>query len=381
MGSKLFSPITMRGLTLENRIVVSPMCEYSADEGSAGDWHLMHLGNLALSGPGLLITEATAVEPRGRITHQCLGLYSDENEAALGRVVNFCREHGAAKLGIQLAHAGRKASSERPWEGRGPLKAEAGAWETVAPSAVPSGQGRTPPSRLPRHDWPVPTMLRREEMDDVREAFVMATKRAERLGFDLIELHMAHGYLLHSFLSPLSNHRNDDHGGDIENRMRYPLEVFDAVRDAWPDDKPLGVRISASDWVDGGWDIESSVVFAEALKAHGCDYICASSGGVSDEQKLSVGPGYQVPFAERIRQETGIPTMAVGMILEPEHAEAIIAEGKADMVALARGLLYNPRWAWHAAEVLGAEASYPPQYARSRPMHWPEAFTKAGAAE
>jgi NADPH2 dehydrogenase len=381
MTSKLFSPITLRGLALDNRVVVSPMCQYSAEDGSATDWHLMHLGQLAISGPGLLIVEASGVEARGRITHGCLGLYSDDNERALDRVLRFCRQHGKAKLGIQLAHAGRKASAQRPWEGRGPLTAAEGAWEAVAPSPLSGSSAGSGATTVQSRAWPTPRMLDRAEMDKVRDAFVQATVRSERLGFDLIELHMAHGYLMHAFLSPISNQRNDDYGGSIENRMRFPIEVFDAVRAAWPKDKPLGVRISASDWVEGGWDVADSVVFAKAMQARGCDYICASSGGVSEKQQLQLGPGYQVPFAERIRRESGMTTMAVGMILEPDYAEAVVADGKADMVALARGLLYDPRWAWHAAEALGAEAAYPLQYDRSRPAKWPEAFRPAKAAE
>jgi len=360
----------MRGLTLDNRVVVSPMCQYSAEDGNATDWHLMHLGQLAISGNGLLIFEATAVEPRGRITPHCLGLYSDANEAAMQRVVDFCRLHGKAKLGIQLAHAGRKASSHRPADGRHALSDDEGAWETVAPSPLPSSER-----------WPVPRMLDRPDMDDVRDAFVAGAERSERIGLDLIELHMAHGYLMHEFLSPISNQRNDEYGGSRENRMRFPLEVFDAVRAAWPEDKPLGVRVSASDWVDGGWAIEDSVALAQALKDRGCDYICASSGGVSNAQQIDLKPGYQAHFAAHIKRDAGIPTMAVGMILEPDHAEALVADGVADMVALARGMLYNPRWAWHAAEALGAEAAYPVQYERSRPATWPEAFQSYKAAE
>lgn len=365
---------------MENRVVVSPMCQYSAEEGSATDWHLMHLGNFALSGTGLMIIEATAVEARGRITHGCLGLYSDANEEALARVLAFCRKHGQAKIGIQLAHAGRKASAQRPWEGRGPLLPAEGAWEAVAPSPISGSSAGSGATTKQGRQWPAPKMLDRAGMDAVRDAFVAAAKRSDRLGIELIEIHMAHGYLMHSFLSPISNQRNDDYGGSIENRMRFPIEVFEAVRAAWPEDKPLGVRISASDWVDDGWSIEDSVVFAAEMKKRGCDFLCASSGGVSDRQKLALGPGYQVPFAERIRQETGITTMAVGMILEPDYAESIVADGKADMVALARGLLYDPRWTWHAAEALGAEASYPIQYDRSRPAKWPQAFP-AKAAE
>ncbi len=383
MSSQLYSPITLRGLSLDNRVVVSPMCQYSAEEGSATDWHLMHLGQLAISGPGLLIIEATGVEARGRITHGCLGLYSDANEAALARVIGFCRAHGKAKIGIQLAHAGRKASAQRPWEGRGPLLPEEGAWEAIAPSPLSGSSVGSGTTTKQSRAWPPPRMMDRADMDTVRDAFVAAAERSERLGIDLIELHMAHGYLMHAFLSPISNRRNDDYGGSRGNRMRFPLEIFDAVRKVWPKDKPLGVRISASDWVEGGWDVADSIALAAELKRHGCDYVCASSGGVSEQQKLALGPGYQVPFAERIRRDTGIPTMAVGMILEPDYAESIVADGKADMVALARGLLYDPRWPWHAAEALGVgdAPSYPVQYERSRPAKWPEAFRPAKAAE
>lgn len=372
MTSRLFSPYTMRGLTLPNRVVVSPMCQYSATDGSVGDWHMVHLGHMALSGNGLVIVEATGVEPRGRISYGCPGLWSDENEAALARILGFCREHGSAKMGIQLAHAGRKASAQRPWEGRKWLRPDENPWETVSSSALPAGEG-----------WPAATALDRTGLDEVRDAFVASTERAARLGFDLVELHMAHGYLMHQFLSPVANRRDDDYGGSRENRMRFPLEVFEAVRAVWPEERPLGVRISTSDWVDGGWDVGDSVALAKLLKARGCDYICTSSGGVSEQQKLAVGPGYQVPFARDVKAEADIPTMAVGMILDPRHAESILANGEADMIALARGMLYNPRWAWHAAHALGddIETSYPLQYERSRPDRWAEAFELPEAAE
>jgi 2,4-dienoyl-CoA reductase-like NADH-dependent reductase (Old Yellow Enzyme family) len=354
----------MRGLTLSNRVAVSPMCQYGADDGNAGDWHLMHLGNLAVSGFGLVIAEATGVEARGRISPGCLGLYSDANEQALARVVGFCRRHGNTALGIQLAHAGRKAATNVPWRGRGPVAAEDGGWPVVAPSAVALDD-----------EHPRPEALDEGGMADVVQAFVQAARRADRLGFDMVEIHGAHGYLLHQFLSPISNRRDDAHGGSRENRMRFPLRVFAAVRDAWPDDKPLGIRISASDHIEGGWSLDDSVVFAAALKGLGCDYIDVSSAGVApDRQKITVGPGYQVPFSAHIRNEAQIPTMAVGMITRPRQAEAIVAEGKADLVALARGVLYDPRWVWHAAEALGAEAAYPMPYERSRPAMWPEAF-------
>ncbi|HJO97022.1 MAG TPA: NADH:flavin oxidoreductase/NADH oxidase [Rhodospirillales bacterium] len=366
MASHLFSSFSMRELTLSNRVTVSPMCQYGAEDGSANDWHLMHLGNLAISGFGLVITEATGVEARGRISPGCLGLYSDANEQALARVVGFCKHHGNTALGIQLAHAGRKASTHVPWKGRGPAGEDAGGWPIVAPSAVALDD-----------DHAVPEALDEAGMAEVVQAFVQAARRADRLGFDLIEVHGAHGYLLHEFLSPISNHRDDAYGGERENRVRFPLEVFAAVREAWPDDKPLGIRISASDHIEGGWSLDDSVTFAGALKGLGCDYIDVSSAGVApDRQKITVGPGYQVPFSARIRKEARIPTMAVGMITRPHQAEAIIAEGKADLVALARGVLYDPRWVWHAAEALGAEAAYPVPYERSRPALWPEAFAE-----
>jgi len=354
MSSQLFSTYTMRGLELSNRVVVSPMCEYSAVEGNAQDWHLMHLGQFAVSGVGLLITEAAAVEPRGRITHQCLGLWSDDNEAALGRVLRFCREHGSAKLGIQLAHAGRKASTQRPWEGRGPLTATEHPWRTVSSAGNPHADG-----------WHAPKLMDKAELDTVKAAFVAAAKRAERLGLDLIELHSAHGYLLHQFLSPLANTRDDQYGGSLANRTRYPLEVFDAVREVWPADKPLGVRLSVTDWVEGGWTPEQSIELAAALKSRGCDYLCASSGGASEAQRVELGEGYQVRFSEQVRAEAQIPTMAVGMIYDPRHAESLVAQGKADLVALARGLLFDPHWALRAATALGAEITAPPQYERS----------------
>ena len=354
MTSQLFSPFSMRGTTIDNRTVVSPMCEYSAVDGDAQDWHLMHLGQYAVSGIGLVITEAAAVEPRGRITPQCLGLWSDSNEVALERVVRFCREHGSARMGVQLAHAGRKASTHRPWDGRDPLSADEGAWETVSSSANPHAEG-----------WHTPKSMDRTDLDTVKAAFVDSARRAQRIGFDVIELHGAHGYLLHEFLSPIANTRDDEYGSSLENRMRYPLEVFAAVREVWPEDRVLGLRVSATDWMDGGWNDDEAVEFSRRLKDLGCDYVCASSGGVSEAQKIVLGEGYQVRFAERIRREAELPTMAVGMIYDPHHAERIVADGQADMVALARGLLFDPHWALRAAAVLGVETAGPPQYARA----------------
>jgi 2,4-dienoyl-CoA reductase-like NADH-dependent reductase (Old Yellow Enzyme family) len=369
MPSPLFTPISFRSLELPNRIMISPMCQYSAVEGSATDWHLIHLGHLALGGAGLLCVEATAVEAAGRITPGCLGLYSDENERALERVVRAVRGASPIKLAIQIGHAGRKASSAVPWRGGQLIPLAEGGWRPVAPSALP---------QLP--DEPPPEALDRAGLARLKAAFVASTQRAARLGFDALELHAAHGYLLHEFLSSLSNRREDEYGGALENRMRFPLEVFDAVRAAWPADKPLGVRVSATDWVEGGWEIEQCVAFARELARRGCDWIDSSSGGVSPQQKIPLGPGYQVPFAKRIRAETGVRTIAVGLITEPKQAEAIIASGEADMVALARAMLYDPRWAWHAAAALGASAHSPEQYWRCPPREAGRVFgdTKIG---
>jgi len=371
--STLFSDITLRGVRLDNRIVVSPMCQYSAADGDAQDWHLMHLGQLALSGAGLLITEAVAVEPRGRITPQCLGLYSDANEAALKRVVDFCREHSNTALGIQLAHAGRKASTHRPWEGRHPLGSDARAWQTVSSSDLPHDAG-----------WHHPIALNRAMMDEVKAAFVTAVERSARIGFDVIECHSAHGYLMHQFLSPLANQRQDAYGGSLENRMRFPLEIFAAMRAAWPADKAMGVRISTTDWVDGGWHPDEAVVYVRELKRLGCDFVTASSGGVSEQQQIQLGEGYQVAFAAKIRQEVDIPTMAVGMIFNPEHAESIVANGDADMVALGRGLLFDPHWPWTASVALGGKITPALQYERAydfrflREMRAGDAASSAG---
>ena len=352
--SALFSPTTLRQTTFSNRIVVSPMCQYSAVDGNAQDWHLVHLGQLAMSGAGLLILEAAAVEERGRITPGCLGIYSDANEAALAPVLAFCRRHGSAKLGIQLAHAGRKASTHRPWEGRDPLGTDEGAWQTVSSSDLPH-----------HRDWPQPASLSLQELETVKANFVAAVQRSERLGFELIELHAAHGYLLHEFLSPVANQRTDAYGGSLENRMRFPLETFAAMRAAWPRERSMGVRISTTDWLDDGWDEQQSIAFAKALKALECDYICASSGGISEDQKIVLGEGYQAAFASRLRAAADIPTMAVGMLFDPHHAEKLVRDGDADFIALARGLLFDPHWPWSAAAALNATVEAPPQYARA----------------
>lgn len=348
MSAKLFTPVDLGGITLPNRIVVSPMCQYSAVDGSAQPWHQVHYGMLSMSGAGLLCLEATHVEREGRITQGCLGLYSDENEAALKPVVEWIRgwmPH--VKLGIQLAHAGRKASAQRPWKGGGPLTGADAPdlpWTTVSASAIPYDR-----------NWHTPVPLDEVGLGRVKQAFVDAVERSLRLGFDLIELHGAHGYCLHQFLSPLSNQRSDAYGGTMEKRRRFPLEVFEACRRLVPADKALGIRLSATDWVEGGLTLDDTVETARQLKALGCDFIDVSSGGNSHAQKISVTPGYQVPFAARIRREVGIKTWAVGVITEPEQAERIVAAEEADCTAHARAFLLDPRWGWNAARALGVE--------------------------
>ncbi len=354
--STLFTPFTLGGVTLANRIVVAPMCQYSADEGRATAWHMMHLGGLASSGAAAVIIEATAVEPAGRITHGCLGLWDDATEAALRPVVDAVRRYTKTRLMIQIAHAGRKASSEPPWRGGQLIALANGGWQPVAPSVLPHKADETPPAALDAAG------LRR-----VRDAFVDTARRAMRLGLEGIELHLAHGYLLHEFLSPISNQRSDEYGGSFVNRTRFPLEVFDAVRAVVPAGTPLGVKVSATDWVDGGWDVAQTIELAQTLKRRGLDWIDVSSGGVSMQQKIPLGPGYQVPLAQAVKEATGLATIAVGLITEPAQAEEIVASGKADLVALARGMLYDPRWGWHAAAALGGQVDAPPQYWRAPP--------------
>ncbi|MEW8027068.1 MAG: NADH:flavin oxidoreductase/NADH oxidase [Candidatus Thiodiazotropha sp.] len=366
--NQLFTPYTLGRLTLENRIVIAPMCQYSAVEGQATDWHLIHLGHLALSGAGLLFTEATAVTPQGRISQNDLGLWSDGTEKALGRVIEGLRTYSDMPIAIQLAHAGRKASTRVPWAGGGQLSLEEGGWQTCAPSPLPWSR-----------DERLPVTLDRQGMTEIRRAFAEAATRVHRLGIEVIEIHAAHGYLLHQFLSPLSNLRDDAYGGSLENRLRFPLEIFEAVRNAIPPGMPVGIRISATDWIEGGWDIEQSLVLAQALKQRDCAFIHVSSGGLSPLQQIPAAPGFQVTFAQRIRRELGVPTIAVGLITEPEQAEEIVASGQADLVALGRGMLYNPRWPWHAAAVLGGQVAAPPQYWRSPPTGIDSLFT--GIAE
>jgi 2,4-dienoyl-CoA reductase-like NADH-dependent reductase (Old Yellow Enzyme family) len=360
MTSALFSPIRLADLELSNRIVVAPMCQYSANDGAATDWHMTHLGMLANSGAGLVVVEATHVERHGRITHGCLGLYSDACEAALERVLNHCRRIGTARFAIQLAHAGRKASSQRPWEGAKALGPHQDPWPTIAPSALPFGPG-----------WHTPAAMTEEDMARVRADFVQAARRSVRLGFDAIELHLAHGYLLHSFVSPLSNKRNDQWGGSLDGRMRFPLEVARAAREVVPKGTPLGARITGTDWVEGGLTADDAVALTKALKAAGLDYVDVSSANITPDSRWPSEPGFNVPIAERIRRETGMPIRAVGMIANPKQAEAIVAEGKADMVAMARAFLDDPHWGWHAAQTLAAEVARPVQYARTAPALWP----------
>lgn len=362
--STLFTPFRLGSLELRNRIVIAPMCQYSAVEGCATDWHTIHLGGLALSGAALLTIEATAVLPEGRISPDDLGLWSDETEEALGRVLESVRRHSDMPIAIQLGHAGRKASTKAPWLGGAHIRpGEPRGWQTVAPSPIPHLESENPPIALDR-----------DGLARTRDAFVEAAKRSARLGLDAIQIHSAHGYLLHQFLSPLSNRREDEYGGSLENRMRFPLEVFDAVRAAFPAEKPVSVRVSGTDWVDGGWDIEQTVAYAKALEARGCSAIHVSSGGVSAAQQIPVGPGYQVPLARAVKQATNLPTVAVGLITGYEQAEAIVGTGDADFVALARTILYDPRWPWHAAAHLGASVKAPKQYLRSQPTQYRNLF-------
>jgi len=354
--SELFSPIRFRGVTLANRVAVSPMCEYSYEDGFSNDWQLVHLGSRAVGGAGLVMTEATAVLPEGRITPGDVGIWKDEHIAPLKRVVDFVHAQGA-RAGVQIAHSGRKGSMDLPWKGERLVPPSEGGWENVmAPSAIPF-----------RDDHAMPQALDEAGIARVVRAFADAAVRAKKAGFDVVEIHSAHGYLLHEFLSPLSNQRTDKYGGSFENRTRLLLEVVDAVRGVLAEDAPLFVRISATDWAEGGWDIDETVQVAKLLKEHGVDLVDTSSGGNIATQKIAIGPGYQVPFAERIRREAGIATGAVGMITEAKQAEAIIAEGKADIVLLAREMLRDPYWAVHAAKELGVTMTWVPQYLRAAP--------------
>ena len=364
---KLFEPIQVGGLTLSNRIVIAPMCQYSAVDGQMTDWHLIHLGHLALSGAAALTIEASAVEPEGRITYADTGLWNDATEAAMARTIESIRRWSDIPLIIQLAHAGRKASTDVPWEGgeQFPPSHNHG-WQTVAPSPTPFASGEHPPRALDH------TALKH-----IRESFAASARRAARLGLDGVQIHVAHGYLLHEFLSPLSNRRDDEYGGRLEHRMRFPLEVFDAVRAAFRSDRPVTVRVSGTDWVEGGWDIEETMVFAKALEARGCAAIHISSGGLDPRQQIPVGPGYQVPLARAVKQAVSMPVIAVGLITDYDQAESIVSRGDADMIALARAILYDPRWPWHAAAHLGGQVQAPKQYWRSQPSRYRNLFLKA----
>jgi 2,4-dienoyl-CoA reductase-like NADH-dependent reductase (Old Yellow Enzyme family) len=362
--SALFTPFRVGALTLPNRLVIAPMCQYSAVDGCMTDWHLIHLGHLALSGAALLTIEATAVLPEGRITYADVGLWNEAAEAAIARTLESVRRWSPIAIAIQLAHAGRKASTEVPWKGGRQIPpGQANGWQPVAPSAIPYQAGELPPLALDR-----------DGLTRVRDAFVAAAQRAARIGIDAVQLHGAHGYLLHQFLSPLSNKREDEYGGSLQNRMRFPLEVFEAVRAAFPADRPVTMRVSGTDWVNGGWDIDQTVTFAQALEARGCSAIHVSSGGLTPSQQIPVGPSYQVPLARAVKQATRIPVIAVGLITEFEQAEAILGTGDADMVALARAVLYDPRWPWHAAAHFGAHLKAPDQYLRSQPRQYPDLF-------
>ncbi|MGD2138969.1 MAG: NADH:flavin oxidoreductase/NADH oxidase [Burkholderiales bacterium] len=359
MTTHLFSPISLNKVEIPNRIAVSPMCQYMASDGTASDWHLMHYGQFSMGAGGLMILEATHVAPEGRISHRCLGLYSDENEAAIRRIVDFCRQYGVAKLGVQLAHAGRKASVHTPMEGGKPLGPDEQPWTTLAPSALPFAPG-----------WHVPQAMTGDDLIRVKQQFVDAAIRAARLGFDVVELHAAHGYLLHEFVSPISNQRNDEYGGSLKNRMRFPLEVFEAVRAVLPDSMACGARITGTDWIAGGISPGDMVAFARELKSRGCDFVDVTSGQIDPRQKIPFAPGYNVAFARRVKQEAGITAMSVGMITRAQQADEIISAGDADMVALARGVMDDPRWAWHAARALGADTAYPKNYQRCHPSVW-----------
>jgi 2,4-dienoyl-CoA reductase-like NADH-dependent reductase (Old Yellow Enzyme family) len=362
--SVLFSPYRVGSLELRNRIVIAPMCQYSAADGCATDWHTIHLGNLSLSGAALLTIEATAVSPEGRISPDDLGLWSDEAEEALGRVLSIVRRYSDMPIAIQLAHAGRKASTRVPWEGGKQIAPnEPRGWQTVAPSAIPFAAGENPPIALDAAG-----LVR------IRQAFAQTAQRAARLGLNAIQIHCAHGYLLHEFLSPLSNRRDDSYGGTLENRMRFPLEVFDVVREAFPAERPVSVRVSATDWAEGGWDLDQTITFAKALEARGCSAINVSSGGLTPSQVIPVGPGYQVPLARAIKAATKLPTIAVGLITGFEQAEEIVGTGDADMIAVARTILYDPRWPWHAAAHFGGSVKAPKQYLRCQPSRYRNLF-------
>lgn len=356
----LFTKIKLDRVELPNRIVVAPMCQYSAKDGCVTDWHTMHVMQYLISGAGLFMLEATGVTMDGRISPSCLALTNDEQEDKLRRLLDSGRQYGSAKIGIQLNHSGRKGSSAPVWLGGGPLTESAGGWSVFAPSAIPFADG-----------WPVPTEYSEQDLQDLINAFADSTRRSVRVGFDVLEIHAAHGYLLHQFLSPISNQRQDAYGGSPEARRRFPLQVVKAVREAWPQDRALGIRVSASDWITEGLNVTEVTQFLLHAKSLGVDYVCVSSGGIRSDIRIPVAPGYQVSFASEIRKATGLITRAVGMILDPFQAEDILQAGHADQIAIARGFLDDPRWVWRAADALGVDIPYPPQYARAAPAVWP----------
>ncbi len=362
----LFTPFAVRNVELANRIVIAPMCQYSAVDGCMTDWHLIHLGQLALSGAALLTIEATAVVPEGRITYADVGLYDDASEAAMARTLDGIRKWSDMPIAVQLAHAGRKASTEVPWKGGSQIApTDPNGWQTEAPSAVAFNPNYVPP-----------TALDRDGLKRVRDAFAASARRAAKIGIDAVQIHGAHGYLLHEFLSPLSNQRTDEYGGSLKNRARFPLEVLEAVRDAFPSDRAVTMRVSATDWVAGGLDISESVEFARMLEAKGCDAIHVSSGGLHPSQAIPLGPSYQVPLARAIKSAVKMPVIAVGLITEPTQAEAIVATGDADLIALARTILYDPRWPWHAAAELGGQVKAANQYLRCQPTQFKSLFAQ-----
>ncbi|GAB2539493.1 NADH:flavin oxidoreductase/NADH oxidase [Rhodanobacter koreensis] len=361
---KLFTPTQVGNLKLANRIVIAPMAQYSAKDGQMSDWHLIHLGQLAISGAAAMTIEGTAVTPEGRTSYGDVGLYSDECEASMARVLHSVRQWSDTPIGIQLNHAGRKGSRQKLWDGGAQIpQAHANGWNTLGPSSVAFAAGDTPP-----------TALDPDGLAAIRDAFVAAARRASRLGLDFIQILGGHGYLLHQFLSPLSNHRDDKYGGSLENRMRFPLEVFDAVRDAFSHDRPVTMRVSATDWMEGGWSVEDTIAFAQALEARGCAAINVSSGGSNPAAQIPIGPGYQVPFARAVKQATTLPVIAVGLITEFEQAESILSTGDADLIALARAVLFDPRWPWHAAAHFGTQVKVPNQYLRSQPSRLRKVF-------
>jgi len=354
-GSTLFSTLRLRERVFRNRIFVSPMCQYSAVDGVPTEWHLVHLGSRAIGGAALVMTEATAVSPEGRISPFDTGIWSPEQVESFRKIAGFIRLHGAV-AGIQIAHAGRKASTDAPWRGGKPLGPANGGWAPIAPSPVPFAEG-----------YPEPREMSGQEMERVRMAFAAAARRGREAGFEVVEIHMAHGYLLHEFLSPLTNRRTDAFGGSLENRLRFPVSVARAVREAWPDDLPVFVRVSATDWVEGGWDLPQTIALARELKGIGIDMVDCSSGGTVPDAKIPAGPGFQTPFAAAVRREAGIATGAVGLITGPVQAEQIVSTGLADAVMIGREFLRDPYWPFHAARTLGVEIPWPSQYERAKP--------------